>query len=84
MTAEQYALDLKNQYLDAKQQFENLAITRSLENFEKQGFSFQELKNEVEKLGFKISLAKDLKIPYWKKEAKKSDFLVFYLTENDL
>lgn len=75
----EHAQKLKKNYENAKKSFEHVAIPVKLDNID-----FEKLKLEVEKIGFKISLAKDIKDSFWQKESKKNKLAVFYLNETDV
>lgn len=79
MNEQQIAINLREKYEEAKKAFKHVSIPVSLEDND-----FNKLEFEVEKLGYKIKLAKDINIPYWQKEWKKKPLAVFYLNDNDL
>lgn len=84
MNEKQYALKLKNELEDAKLEFDKITICNNLKNLERDNIDFNILKSEVEKLGYHIELAKDIKDKYYQKEWKKEPFFVFYLNLSDV
>ncbi len=61
MNEQQYALELKRQYEEAKEELGNVLIFRNLKELEKDyGLNFYALKNEVEKIGYHFELVSKL------------------------
>ena len=85
MNEKQYALDLKNKYDEARQQFEHPNILGSLDKLNNvYKLDFNKLKNEVNKLNYFITLAKDINIPFWQEQWKQEPTFVFYKNQEDL
>lgn len=85
MTEKEYAVNLKNKYDQAKQQFEHpniLGNLNKLNNIHK--LDFNKLKEEVCKLNYHIALAKDISIPFWQEQWKREPIFVFYKNQEDL
>lgn len=84
MSPYQYAKKLENEYLEAKQAFKNLSVVVNLTELEKTDkIDYNELKKEVEKLGYKLELAKDLN-KYWQKQWKIFPQAIFFNENEDL
>lgn len=84
MSPYQYAKKLENEYLEAKQAFKNLSVVVNLTELEKTDkIDYNELKKEVEKLGYKLELAKDLN-RYWQKQWNIFPQAIFFNENEDL
>ena len=84
MTEYEFALSLKSEYEEAKKEFSTLAVVRNFSNITNElKLDFSKLKLEVEKLGYKIELAKNLN-KYWKNQWDKNPIIVFYLNPSDI
>lgn len=84
MSPYQYAKKLENEYLEAKQAFKNASVVVNLNELEKtKKVDYDELKKEVEKLGYKLELAKDLN-QYWQKQWKIFPQAIFFNENEDL
>lgn len=84
MSPYQYAKKLENEYLEAKQAFKNLSVVVNLTELEKTDkIDYNELKKEVEKLGYKLELAKDLN-RYWQKQWDIFPQAIFFNENEDL
>lgn len=84
MSPYQYAKKLENEYLEAKQAFKNLSVVVNLTELEKTNkIDYNELKKEVEKLGYKLELAKDLN-RYWQKQWNIFPQAIFFNENEDL
>lgn len=84
MSPYQYAKKLENEYLEAKQAFKNLSVVVNLTELEKTDkIDYNELKKEVEKLGYKLELAKDLN-RYWQKQWGIFPQAIFFNENEDL
>ena len=84
MSPYQYAKTLENEYLEAKQAFQNATIVVNLTELENTyKINYNDLKKEVESLGYKLELAKDLN-NYWKKQWNIFPQAVFFNDASDL
>ena len=84
MTPYQYAKKLENEYLEAKQAFKNASVVVNLTELEQTDkIDYNELKKEVEKLGYKLELAKDLN-QFWQKQWKILPQAIFFNENEDL
>lgn len=84
MSPYQYAQMLENEYLEAKQAFKNASVVVNLTELEKTyKVDYNELKKEVEKLGYKLELAKDLN-KYWQKQWEIFPQAIFFNENEDL
>lgn len=83
MNIKNYAKTLEKEYNTAKKEFSNFVLVKSLEEIEKNKISFNELKLEIQNLGYKIELAKNLN-SYWKKQWDKSPIFVLFKNDEDL
>lgn len=84
MSPYQYAKKLENEYLEAKQAFKNASVVVNLTELEKTDkIDYNELKKEVEKLGYKLELAKDLN-RYWQKQWNIFPQAIFFNENEDL
>lgn len=84
MSPYQYAKTLENEYLEAKQAFQNATIVVNLTELENTyKMNYNDLKKEVESLGYKLELAKDLN-NFWKKQWSLFPQAVFFNDVSDL
>lgn len=84
MNEKEYALSLKKQYEEACEAFEHCCVANNIKNLERDNINYNVLKSEVEKLGFHIELAKNIKSKHYQNEWKKEPFFIFYLNPSDI
>ena len=85
MTETDFSKWLEKDYLEAKKHFEKPNLTHSIENLKNEyHLNYDLLKIEVEKLGYHIELAENIKNKHWQKVSSIGPLFVFYKNEGDL